>query len=796
MFSNYLKTARRNMLRNKIFSFINITGLSIGLACCMLIVLYTKDEVSFDRFHEKKEQIFRVTATMTNENETNRIGSTNVIVGPSFAEEIPEVETYVRTETIPFILRHGSETFNQEVLSVDDNFFSVFSFPLIAGDPDKALSELNDMVLSEAAAEKYFGTTDVVGKTLELQFNDKFELFMIKGVAKNPPQNSSFQFSVLIPFKFTRSQYLDNAWIGFYINTFVVLNPKLDYKAVEPKLDKVYLSKASDELRDMKEKFDFKEKIHFGLQPFLQIHLDTEFGDIRNGLTAGSNPIYSYILTGIAFFILIIACINFVNLTVAHSLRRGKEIGIRKVIGGQRKQLIAQFLGESFVLCFLAFVAAMVLVQLVLPYFNELSNKRLSFSYLLDTKLIAGYFGLFLITGLTAGFYPALVLSGFDPVKTLYNRHQIAGKNYLAKGLVMLQFGLATFLIIGTVGIYAQFNLLTHADLGYNDENVVVVHLGRGRHDAAVEAMKNELAKSPSIELTATKDFGQSFTVAKVNNPEKEIGFAISWIDENFLPALQIPIVQGRNFSQEFPADATQSVIINETFAREAGWSPSSGKDPIGQVINFSDQQLTVVGVVKDYHFASLKEKIGPLLFKKGSGDVWVKIKPSQIPQGLEAIQKAYQQVVPFRPLDYEFMNTVNERNYEAEAKWKQMITIGAVLSIFISCMGLFGLAMLSIQRRTKEIGIRKVLGAAVSDIVLLLSNDFLKLVILAFLIAIPLGYYAVNRWLEDFAYRINVAWWLFALAGVLVVLVALITISFQAVKAALANPVDSLKNE
>ncbi len=796
MVSNYVKVSYRNLFRHKVFSFINVVGLSIGLACCMLIVLYTKDEVSFDRFHEKKEQIFRVTATMSSENGTNRIGSTNVVVGPSFAEEIPEVATYVRMETTPYILRHGTDTFNEDVLSVDHDFFSVFSFPLIAGDPTQVLSNLNDMVLTEESAEKYFGTTDVVGKTLELQFNDQFETFVITGVAKNPPQNSSIQFKIIIPFLFARQQYLDTSWIGFYVHTYVMLHPDADYKAVEPKLDQVFLSKAEEELKSMKEKFDFKEKVHFGLQPFQQIHLDTEFGDFRNGLTYGSNPIYSYILSGIALFILVIACINFINLTIAHSLRRGKEIGIRKVIGGQRKQLIAQFLGESMVLSFLAFVAAILIVQLVLPYFNELANKRLSFSYLLDAKLMAGYLALFLITGFTAGFYPALVLSGFDPVRTLYNRHQMAGKNYLAKGLVVFQFALATFLIIGTVGIYAQFTLLTQADLGYSDENLAVVHLGRGRHDTEIEALKNELANKPSIEMAATKDFGQNYTIAKVNNKEKELGFAISWIDENFLPALQIPIVQGRNFSQDFPSDATQSVIINETFAREAGWGPSSGKEAVGQVIDFFDQQLTVVGVVKDYHFTSLKEKIGPLLFKKGTGDLWVKIKPDQLPQAMAAIQKAYEQVIPFRPFAYDFMDTINERNYEAEAKWKQMITIGAILSVFISCMGLFGLAMLSIQRRTKEIGIRKVLGAAVSDIVFLLSNDFLKLVALSLLVAIPLGYFAINRWLENFAYRIELAWWIFTLAGTIAVLMAFITVSFQSVKAAVANPVDSLRNE
>nr|WKN38847.1 ABC transporter permease [Tunicatimonas sp. TK19036] len=796
MFNNYLKVGYRNLFRHKVFSFINMTGLSIGLACCMLIVLYTKDEVSYDRFHENKEQIFRVTATMTRSDGVNQIGSTNQIVGPSFAKEIPEIEAYLRMETASFILRRGTDTHNQEVHAVEDNFFSVFSFPLLAGNPQQVFSELNTMVLSETAAEKYFGTTDVVGKTLELQVEDAFEPFVITGVAKDPPQNSSIQFDVLIPFKFNRQNDEDTNWIGFYINTFVLLSPDADYHTLDPKLNEVFLSKAGEELKQARERFNFIAEIHFGLQPFQQIHLDPDYGANRNGLTAGSNPIYSYILSGIALFILLIACINFINLTVAHSLRRAKEIGIRKVIGGQRRQLIGQFMGESFIICLIAFAGAILIVLLVLPFFNELANKRLSFTYLLDTKLITGYILLFLLTGFIAGFYPALVLSGFTPVQTLYNRFRLSGKNYLAKGLVVFQFSLAIFLMIATVGVYSQFNYLIQKDLGYNNDDLAVVYLGRGRHDAIVEALKNDLAQEPSIDMISTRSGGPNYTVAKANNKEQEIEFAISWVDENFLPALQIPLMQGRNFSPEYTTDSSQSVIVNESFVKEVGWGGASGKDPIGQELAYGDQPLTVVGVVKDYHFESLREKIGPLLLIKGSGDLWVKMQPDQLTQALKATQAAYEKVVPFRPFEYELLSTINERNYEAEAKWKQMITVGAGLSIFVSCMGLFGLAMLSIQRRTKEIGIRKVLGAAVSDIVFLLSHDFVKLIILAFLIAIPLGYYAVDQWLQNFAYQINLSWWIFALAGTVAIIVAVSTVSVQSVKAATANPVDSLRNE
>jgi len=530
VFKNYFKTAFR--VGNNLYTVINIAGLSIGLACCMLILLFTRDEVSFDRFHAKKDRIFRVTATITGEDGVNKMGSTNLIAGPSFAGEIPEVETYVRTETGSFILRCGAETFDEEILSADENFFSVFSFPLVSGDPATALSDLHAMVLSEEAAEKYFGTTDVIGKTLELQVNDTFEPFMITGVAKNTPQNSSFRFRILIPLKFAHSQYTDNSWVGFYINTFLILRPESDYKLVEPKLDQVFLSKAGEELREMKEKFGFKDNVHFGLQPFLQIHLDTEYGDFRNGLAAGSNPLYSYILSGIALVVLVIACINFINLTIAHSLKRGREIGIRKVIGGQKRQLTGQFLGESFMHCLFSFAAAIIITWLALPFFNDLANKQLSLSYLPDLKLVSLYLMLLLVTGLVSGFYPALILSGFSPLQTIYNRRGDNGKNRVAKGLVIFQFALAIFLMIAATGIYSQFNYLIHKDLGYNDEDMVIVHLGRGRHDAAISALQNALEDEPSIRLTATKDFGgQNYTRAKVNHKQKEVYFAISFID-------------------------------------------------------------------------------------------------------------------------------------------------------------------------------------------------------------------------------------------------------------------------
>ncbi|GEO02360.1 ABC transporter permease [Adhaeribacter aerolatus] len=792
MLHNYFKLAFRNLWRNKVFSFINIGGLSLGLACCMLIFSYIKDEISYDRFHAKKGQIYRITANIINEEEVTKTGSTNMVVGPAFKQAIPEIEAFVRMQEDFYIVRQQENTFNQEVVFADESFFSVFSLPLLYGNPKTALSNFNSLVLTEKTAHKYFGNTPAIGKSLELKMGDTFKPFVVTGIAKNPPQNSSLQFEVLLPFKYTETHFPDNAWLGFYMNTFVVLNPLADPEKVVPKMNQVFLQQARQQLQEAKAKFDFKNQVLFGLQPLLQIHLDTDYADVRNGLKYGSNPIYSYILTGIALFMLLIACINFVNLTVSNSLKRGKEIGIRKVIGGNRLQLTFQFLCESFLLCFLAFALAVVLVELSLPFFNEVANKRLSLPYLLDAKLVAGYLGIFLITGFLAGFYPALVLSGFKPILVLQHRYKFNSNGYLAKGLVIFQFAVTSFLMIATLAVYDQFNFLTHKNLGYNDENLAVIHLGRGPHDEEVKLFKNELAGEPGIQWVATKDAGQNYTVVKVDG--KEIDFAISWIDENFLPALQIPIVKGRNFSSASPADAENAVLINETFAQTAGWINPVGKKLYN--LNGNTKPMTVVGVVKDYHYVSLKEKIGPQLFVVGAGDVWVKMKPQNISQTLKILAQTHRKILPFKPFELDFINTLNEKNYEQEAKWKQLITMGAVLSIFISCIGLFGLATLAIQQRTKEIGIRKVFGAAVSDIVLMLSTDFTKVVALAFFISVPVGYYAIHTWLQDFPYRITLNWWLFALPCLATLLLALLTIAARTFKAAVANPIKNLRVE
>jgi putative ABC transport system permease protein len=798
MLKSYFKIAFRNLQRNKIYSFINIVGLALGLACAMLIILYIKDEVSYDKFHKSVNNIYRIVYTSDLEGKQQKGGNTGFLQGPRFTQNAPGIEAFVRVQSGTEDIKTGTEVQSQDLLYVDSSFFNVFTFPLIHGNPNTCLKDPHSVVISEKEAVKRFGTKDAMGKLILIKTDSTFTPYSVSAVAKNTPQNSSIQFDMLLPFKETKADASDNEnWFSFFLNTFVVLSPKAQMASVEKSMQDYYVKDASQIFKDLKQKYGLGPESKmgsYGLQHFANIHLSTDL-PAQNGLENASNPVYSYILSGIALFVLLIACINFVNLTVARSVKRAKEIGIRKVVGGSRKQLIFQFLGESFLLCFIAFALAVILVQLILPVFNELSNKALSISYLFDAGLILGYITLFLITSFLAGFYPALVLSGYDPVATLYSRFNLRGKNYLQKSLVVLQFALASFLIIGTIVIYLQFTFLTNTSLGYDDSNIVEVSKNAPSH-AEAAVFKNELLKSQDIVDVAAKNVGQWRTTAKVNN-DSSIQFNYETVDESYIPMMKIPLLQGRNFSKDHPVDSVNSVIVNEAFVKQAGW-----KDPIGQTVNFFFRKdiYQVIGVVKDYHYLALNEKIGPQLFTMKNSNKYgiydIKIRPGTASSSLKFIHQKFKEFYPMSPYSYVFKNDKNRKSYEAEAKWKQIMMFAAILTIFISCIGLFGLSVLSAEKRTKEIGIRKVLGASVSSVVTTLSKDFLKLVILAMIFAIPAAWLVAGKWLENYPYRISLSWWMFASAGILVIFIALATVSFQAIKAAVSNPVKSLRSE
>ncbi|QMW06994.1 ABC transporter permease [Spirosoma foliorum] len=797
MLENYLKIAFRNLTRNKAYSAINIIGLSIGLAAAMLIMLYTKDEVSYDRFHANNPLIYRITS----QNITpagvpdHKQPYTGLFPGPKFHAGVPEIKAFVRYRENHRDMKQGNEVNSQSVYFADTSFFSVFTFPLLSGNPKTALQNPHSVVISEEIAEKNFGTTNAVGKTLFFKEDDKFEPHTVTAVAKKCPQNSSIKFDVLMPMLVKPEEMANNEnWFSVFMNTFVVLSPNANLNAVEAKMNQVYLADAQEAIKLITKKFGNQDLTQYALQPFTDMHLSQEL-PASNGLVDESNPTFSYILSGIALFILLIACINFVNLTVARSLKRAKEIGVRKVVGGARVQLIIQFLGESFILCFAAFALALILIELALPTFNQLANKALALSYLFDTQLVIGYVALFIVTSLLSGFYPALILSGYNPVQTLYSRFNLSGKNYLQKSLVVLQFSLASFLIIASLTIYSQFNYLTSKDLGYDDKNLVIVDKSNLTRSEA-KLLKEELQKDQNIVDVAPKNGGTWGTVAKING-DTQLSFIYETVNETYLPLFKIPIVQGRNFSKNFPSDSTHSVLVNETFVKKAGW-----KNPVGQVVDFwlDSTKYNVIGVVKDYHFMALNREIGPQLFtmkpKNQYGKAFIKIRPNTETASLQSIENVFKKLFPLTPYSYQFMDQENIKRYESEAKWKQMVLFGAILTIFISCIGLFGLATLSAERRTKEIGIRKVLGASVTGIVQLLSTDFLKLVSLSFIFAFPAAWYAMSKWLENYPYRINISVWIFLITAFISISIAFLTVSWQSLRAAMINPVRSLRSE
>lgn len=798
MIRNFLITAWRNLVRNKVYSLINITGLALGLACAILIMLYTKDEISFDAFHKKGDRIYRIVNEHYNEagDVERKGGFTGYYHGYVFAQNIPEIAAVVRFQGDIRDVRKGREIIREEVVNVDSSFFSAFSFPLLHGHPSTALNDKSGIVVSEEVAEKYFGTTDVVGKEMELKDGGVFKNYFITAVAKTCPQNSSIKFGILIPMQIPSGelQNKDN-WFNFFLNTFVVLAPGADPVSVESKMHRIYATDGKEVVERMAKDFDEKGTMQYFLQPLKNLHLGNEY-NVGNGLRDGSNPWYSYILTGIAIFILLIACINFINLTIARSIKRSREIGIRKVIGGDRQQLIRQFIGESFLLTLLAFLLALAIVQFALPFFNKLSGKALAMSYLFDAKLVASFFALLAGTALLAGFYPALVLSSFDPVKTLYNRFKWGGKNYLQRALVVLQFALATVMIIGTITIYRQFNYMLDKPLGYNDKNMVMVDKHELTRDEFAR-FNQMLLQNEAIVSVSPRNAGDWGTGARINQGEN-VQFAYETVGTTYLPLMEARLVLGRNFSEDLPSDSSNSVIINQTFAKKAGW-----KDPLGKEINFfwdNNRKMKVIGVVQDYHYYSLTQLIEPQVITMWPGNpygmVLIKIKPGSDSKAIAHIASTFKQLFPMHPFSYKFREDANRDEYAGEARWKQMLLFSAVLTIFISCIGLFGLSVLNAERRIKEVGIRKVLGAGVFGITSNLSVDFLKLVFLSLVVAFPLAWYAANKWLENYPYRQALNWTVFLNTAFLVMAIAAATIGIQAVKAALANPVNSLRNE
>ncbi|GAA4311254.1 ABC transporter permease [Mucilaginibacter gynuensis] len=822
MIKNYFKIAWRNLTRNKVSSTINISGLAIGLACVLLIGMYVNDEFGYDAFFKDANRIYRVNIDGKMGNDEFVAGHTPPTAGAALMNNFPEVESYTRiykpgNEIIHYEKDGQKNSLNeQNLLSVDSNFLQFFNYALVAGNAATCLNGTNSVVLTQKAAKKYFGNANPMGKTLVF---DEYSLpFTVTGVLKDLPAQSSLQFDMLQSnLGMPPVKRFSWSWVWLQMSTYVKLRNVTNAAAItklETKFSQMVSQQAASAFKRIGQPFDeFKKnggRWDLHLQPLTEVHLYS--GNIVTAFITQGSIKNVYIFSAIALFIILLACVNFMNLATAQSAKRAKEVGIRKVLGSLRKQLVGQFITEALLYCLFAAVIAVVMVVLVLPYFNQLANKALSLSAFLDIRTWLAIVGLVLLTGLLAGSYPAFFLTSFKPVSVLKGNlfNSTTGKFVTRNALVVFQFTVSTALIVCTIVVYKQLKYSQSKDLGFAKENVVVIS-NADRLGDSEESLRQELLTLPQVSSASistsvpTKNsFGDFYTPeADANNTksdETKITLSSFIVDENFIPTMGFKMVKGRAFAKDFADSA--SVILNETAAKQIGW-----KDAIGKSILYpgnGNQKFKVIGVVKDFNVESLHSTVSPFAlfyttsksYYTGSSYITVRIKPGDYNKTINALQSKWKQFMPDTPFEYSFLDAEFDALYRADKTISQVFSVFTVLSLTVACMGLLGLAIYTAERRTKEIGIRKVLGASVKNVVAMLSTDFLKLVLIASLIAFPIAWYAMNKWLQDFAYRTTISWWVFALAGFATVVIALLTVSFQSVKAAIANPVKSLRSE
>lgn len=801
MFKNYLKIALRNLRKNKLYSSVNIIGLTIGLVGCLLIGIYVWNELTYDRFHKNADRIARIIMETRSSGSANQIALTGTKVGPEFKRSFPQVETYVRTMKYPLSLANGEKAFDEKnVLYADADFFSMFSFPLLRGNAATVLDGPQKIVLTEKVAKRYFGNDDPIGKVLRI--NGGTKEYEVTGLVADAPLNSQIQYDIIISFASTNA-FKTEKWSEANYVTYLLLNNKnqigeLD-AAIQPFMKKI----SKDELR-VPENSGYKT---FHLEPLRSVHL---YSGVASGLEANGNITYIYVLSVVAILILLIACVNYTNLATAQSVSRGTEIGVRKVMGAGKSQLLKQFLGESFVITCIGLVLAIVVSIILLPMFNGITGKEFTASLFFSPLFLLTAVVLCIMISLIAGAYPAFVLSNTKLVNILKSGLRVSNSGGgLRKSLITFQFVIAIFLVAATFIVVKQVSFIQNKKIGYNREQVVVLPVDyktRAVYDqmkAAIMANPNVISVTGAYEDPTSIGWGDGI-VTDDGNGQKELSLNATPVDLDYLKTMGMELAAGRDFiKSDFATQDTSNngenyrgtYIINEKAARDLGWT---AEQAIGKTVS-RGVPGPVVGVVKDFHFESLHTAIGPLLIFLDTSlvsQMFVKVKAENTASTIASLGNIWKTRVTHRPFDYHFLDEDFNALYKAEERTAKIFTLFAGLAIILACLGLFALAAFTTIQRTKEIGIRKILGANVTNITVLVTKQFLSLVGIAILIATPLAWWAGNTWIRDFAYRTDLSWWIFAIAGLSAVVIALATVSYHAIRAAMSNPVKSLRSE
>ncbi len=790
MLSNYFKVALRNLLRQKGFSFINIFGLALGISCTALIGMWVNDELSYDRFNKDYGRMYRITATLPEMKVHAAV--TPAPLGPALQAELPEVKESVRLSNFNGdLVQVGDIKFEEKkILYADSNFFKMFNFPFIKGDPEHALLNPEGIILTEEMAMKYFGTTDVLEKTIKKNSKDNFT---VTGVLANIPANSHLRFDFMQPMRYlarTNWDLKNNKWDNFNWFTYIRINDKAQQSPaaiaeLEKKMQKVY--------KDHEPVL----KVAFIVQPLAKIHLYSHF---LADIPGHGNAQNVYIFMVVAIFILVVACLNFMNLATARAARRAKEVGLRKVVGAVRTHLIGQFLAESLIVSLLSLILALLIIYVSLPYFNSLGGKNLALDFS-NIKIILGLLGITAVTGLLAGSYPALYLSGFRPATVLKGNFASSGAGGLFRNtMVVIQFAVSISLIVGTGIVYRQLTYIQHLNLGYDKENLLYVRMSGEMWDK-YDALRASLS---SHRLTSHYSFISELPTASAGatvsvewsgkDPNSQPLFYNSAIDENFGEVFKPTMVAGHGYSPDAKAD-TANVIVNESALKTMGMTVENA---VGTRIKIWDRERTIIGVVKDFNFRPLQEPIGPMFLNRNSwgGYAMVRTLPGETEATIKELEKIYKEMNPNYPFDFGFLDQEISNLYKSEQRLGSLFNVFAVLAIVISCLGLYGLSAYLAERRTRELGIRKVLGATGFQLVYMLSATFTRPILVATIIAVPVAWYGMSQWLTGFAYHVTIEWTIFAIAFVSALVIAWLTVSFESIKAATTNPVNSLRSE